>query len=452
VFRSLASDGGLFIPESIEPFAPAEVDALLRAPFVEGSAKILRRLGLSSLTAEVVEDLVAASLDFPLPLRLLEGGSSTAGGDSLAVLELFWGPTLAFKDVGARFMARLMAHLRPEAPRDDGGGTEGLLTILAATSGDTGSAVAHAFFQLPGFRVVVLFPRGQVSAAQQRLFTTLGGNVTSVEVDGTFDDCQRLVKRAFADHDLRQQSPLASANSINVARLLPQTLYYYEMCRQLQAAGEQRPLWVSTPSGNFGNLTAGLYARRLGLPMAQLIAATNRNDVVPEYLAGADYRARPSVRTPSNAMDVGDPSNFRRIEALYGGSDAALRRDLIGARFSDRETLDGMRELHDLYGLTLDPHAAVGYLGLKQALATRPDEARLGVFLATAHPAKFSDVVHRALGEWPELPAELARCMDLPEQVVRLSASSPEASSDRALDDQNYQQLRQILLEACATS
>ncbi len=435
--RSLAPDGGLYVPERLEPFSASEIAALLEAPFVEGGARLLARLGLAELEPRELEDLVRGSIDFPLPLRWLD----EAGDPALGVLELFHGPTLAFKDVGARFMARLMARLRVTG-RLPGGDRQ--LTVLAATSGDTGSAVAHAFHGLDGFRVVVLFPQGQISPAQQRLFTTLGENVTSLAVEGSFDLCQSLVKRAFADPRLRRRVRLASANSINVGRLLPQTLYYYELCRVLERRRRGAELWVCTPSGNFGNLTAGLYARRLGLPIARLVAATNRNDVVPEFLAGGAFSPRPSVSTPSNAMDVGDPSNFQRIQALYP-SDGALRQDLVGARFGDRETLTAMREVYERWGEILDPHAAVGYLGLRRALGERTDATRRpvdGVFLATAHPAKFREVVERAVGTAPPLPPALARCMELPERIVTLSR---DGAAQPGGEDPRYEQLCAVL-------
>ena len=316
-------------------------------------------------------------------------------------------------------MARLLAHFVPPGTRDT--------TVLVATSGDTGSAVAHAFSGLPGFRVCVLYPRGLVTEAQRRLFTTLGGNVTAVAVRGTFDDCQRLARRAFADPDLRRRQPLASANSINIGRLLPQVVYYFHAWAQLSddaKGGERDPdLVVSTPSGNFGNLTAGLVAKRLGLPVSRFVAATNINDVVPRYLRTGRFRPRVSAATISNAMDVGDPSNFARILHLYmgyiGAGDrlAALRRDVAGRAFDDDATRVAMRDVYERTGYLLDSHTAVGYLGLKAELEARGGR---GIVLATAHPAKFAEVVLNAVGVEPPVPAALARGAGRPERIVTI--------------------------------
>ena len=315
------------------------------------SCEVIRTVGVHLFGDEIpaadVEELVSSSLDFPIPLVPI--------GDGVWALELFHGPTLAFKDVGARFMARLCGT-RSRARRPDGD-----TIVLVATSGDTGSAVARAFLDVPGFRVVVLFPDGRISEPQRKLITTLGGNVSSLAVAGSFDDCQRLVKEAFADSELRSRLRLASANSINVGRLLPQVLYYFLAVSQLPP-GSPKPI-VATPSGNFGNLTAGLYAKRLGLPVERFVAATNVNDVVPEYLETGVFRPRPSWRTLSNAMDVGNPSNFERIRALYGGDLEALRADLAGARFTDDEVVAAIGAVHEQHGYLLDPHTAVGWLG-----------------------------------------------------------------------------------------
>jgi threonine synthase len=303
-------------------------------------------------------------------------------------------------------MARLMRPFLERRGRE--------VTVLVATSGDTGSAVASAFHGLDGIEVVVLFPRGKVSVLQQKLFTTLGANVAAIAVEGSFDDCQRLVKRAFADRDLCSRRPLVSANSINIGRLLPQSFYYFHLPAQLGV--ESVPL-VSTPSGNFGNLTAGLFAKRMGFRAGRFVAATNANDVVPEYLARGIYEPRPSVETLSNAMDVGDPSNWARILWLYGGSLERIRRDLAGSAHSDEETLRAMREVYQETGYVLDPHAAVAYLGARRYAADGP-----AVFLSTAHPAKFRETVERALGTPIDLPPALAGVLERPEAFTTIPA------------------------------
>lgn len=421
-----APDGGLYVPERLDRLPEADL-AVLRAQPLHGIAlSVGRRLFGPEVPGEVLAPLLRSALDFPVPLVRIEPG--------VHCLELFHGPTLAFKDVAARVMARLMSRFVSGGARDT--------TVLVATSGDTGSAVAHAFFGLSGFRVCVLYPRGLITEAQRRLFTTLGGNVTAVAVEGSFDDCQRLVRRAFADPDLRRRRPLASANSINIGRLLPQVLYYFHAWAQLPGAGvpgsgaEKRPAGrpdpvVSTPSGNFGNLTAGLIAKRLGLPIRRFVAATNVNDVVPRYLRTGRFRPRASAATISNAMDVGDPSNFARIRHLYRihpgegdgrGEDsvdgmAALRRDVGGHAFDDAATRAAMRDVYERRGYLFDAHTAVGYLGLKAELEAR---GGTGVVLATAHPAKFADVVRDAVGIDPPMPAPLARCAGLSERIVTI--------------------------------
>ena len=406
-----APDGGLFVPERLEPLAARELALLRRLPLTGISSVLGRRLFGSEVPEDELAALLEDALDFPIPLRQIEPG--------LHCLELFHGPTLAFKDIAARVMARLMSRFATAAGQAE-------TTVLVATSGDTGSAVAHAFSGVAGFRVCVLYPQGLVTEAQRRLFTTLGGNVTAVAVAGTFDDCQRLARAAFADRELRRQRPLASANSINIGRLLPQVFYYFHAWAQLPSAplrDAEHPLVFSTPSGNFGNLTAGLIARRIGLPVSRFVAATNVNDVVPAYLQSGEYLPRASAATISNAMDVGDPSNFARIRHLYsGGGDPlnSLRRDLAGRSYDDRATRRAMREVHESRGYLLDPHTAVGYLGLKEELEALGGGT--GVVLATAHPAKFADVIRDAIGIEAPLPPELERCADLPERIIEIPA------------------------------
>lgn len=405
LFAGPAPDGGLYVPERLPPLSPAEVRRLAGCPFPEVALAVARRLLAEDLAQGVLERVVVEALDFPIPLVELD--------ERRFVLELFHGPTLAFKDVGARFMARLMLYVLERR------GTEA--TVLVATSGDTGSAVAQAFHGLSSVRVIVLYPRNRVSTLQRRLFTTLGRNVAALEVDGSFDDCQRLVKRAFADESLRGKRSLVSANSINVARLLPQSFYYFHAHGELSSRGLHEPIF-STPSGNFGNLTAGLMAKRMGLPARRFVAATNRNDVVPHYLETTRFEPRASVTTISNAMDVGDPSNFARILWLYGGSHEAIGRDVLGASYSDPATRDAIRDVYDRTGYVLDPHSAIGYLGGVEARARLGETRTPVVFLATAHPAKFREIVEEVLERELPLPEALAAAAEGDELIHRMRA------------------------------
>jgi threonine synthase len=336
----------------------------------------------------VVEDLARSAFTFPAPLVKLD--------DRISALELFHGPTLAFKDFGARFLARVLALDAGDQPR----------TVLTATSGDTGAAVAQAFHGLPGVRVVVLYPAGRVSPLQERQFATCGGNVLALAVDGVFDDCQRLVKGAFEDAELVARLGLTSANSINIARLLAQTLYYFEVAAQVEG---NAPLVVSVPSGNFGNLTAGLWAQRMGAPISAFVAATNANRVVPDYLDSGTYDPRPSVATLSNAMDVGAPSNWERIFALFGGDHDAMAAALRWGSCTDAETEQTVIEL-DRAGYLADPHGAVAY----QVLRSHLREGEQGIFLSTAHPAKFREALAPALGREIPLPKSLSDLLALP--------------------------------------
>ena len=405
LFRGLAPDGGLFVPETLSPLSAGEVDALRGAGAIRCGLAVARHLLGEELEDEVLESAVREALSFPIPLVPL--------GPRTHVLELFHGPTLAFKDVGARFMGCLMSRLRrPGGPP---------LTVMVATSGDTGGAVAHAFLGLPRTRVVVLFPEGQVSDRQQRQFTTLGDQVLAVAVTGAFDDCQRLVKAMFRDPEARKTLAPTSANSINIGRLLPQIFYYFHAWARLN---RREPLIFSVPSGNFGNLAAGLMARRLGLPAAGFVTATNANDVVPEYLRTGCYEPRASVRTLSSAMDVGAPSNLTRILALFDDDLVRLRGRLSGSAWSDADTRKAMRRVFDEHGYTLDPHTAVGWLALEQALAERPDAH--GVVLATAHPAKFGDIVEEAIGEPVPVPEQLAAGETRPSRFTRIPPSFEE--------------------------
>ena len=415
----LAPDGGLYVPTALPPFTPGELDALRGRPLADVAAALLAPLVADALPAARLRALLADALDFPIPLVTLAPG--------LALLELFHGPTLAFKDIGARTMARLLAALPGEAGSGDGPP----LTVLVATSGDTGGAVAHAFHGVAGTRVVVLYPDGQVSPVQEAQFTTLGGNVTAVAVAGTFDDCQRLVKQAFGRPDLRARARLTSANSINVGRLLPQMVYYAWAVLQLPAGGP--PPVMVVPSGNFGNLVAGLLAWRMGVPVGHFVAATTVNDVVPQYLATGRYLPRPSVSTLANAMDVGDPSNFERMRWLFDDDLAAMRAAVSAAAFDDAAVRAAIAALDRRHGYVADPHTAIGYLGAEAARAVTSEGGATRIVLATAHPAKFREAVEPALGRAIPLPLPLAEAAARPRQITRI-APDPSALG-RLLED-----------------
>jgi threonine synthase len=403
LFAGTAPDGGLYMPERFDPLPAATLEAIRNADdIVEIASMVGAHIFRDEMAAADLAALVKDALDFPVPLAPVS--------DRVWALELFHGPTLAFKDVGARVQARLLHHFTDGTP----------LTILVATSGDTGSAVAQAFHRVPDTRVVVLYPEGKVSDVQEAQMASLGDNITAVAVAGTFDDCQRLVKQAFADDDLRTHVWLTPANSINLGRLLPQVFYYFLLARLPKA-----PI-VSVPSGNFGSLTAGLMAKRLGLPVARFVASTNVNDVVPEYLRSGVYQPRPSIRTVANAMDVGAPSNFERMQAMYGDDIERLRQDVSGVAFEDRRVLAEIRDMYHRTGYLLDPHGAIAWLGLQDALST--DSRALGVFLATAHPAKFREVVEPAIGEPVPLPPALAEALKRPRHSVQLPAEYPALS------------------------
>jgi threonine synthase len=389
VLAGVAPGGGLWSPKPLPTFE--DWPDLLAMDWSGRCAVLMDRLLAGELGRDAVAHAVRSALDFPVPLVPVRPG--------IFALELFHGPSLAFKDFGARFFAAVLDLVRePGRP----------VTILTATSGDTGAAVAQAFWRRPGVRAIVLYPRGRVSALQERQFATLGDNVTALAVEGSFDDCQALVKAAFADAGLAARHGLTSANSINVARLLPQTLYYAEAVAVLRRQGYSDPPVFSVPSGNFGNLCAGLLARAMGLPVAAFVVATNANTTVPEYLDTGTYRPRPSVPTISNAMDVGAPNNWERIERLFGNDLDALRRVLRWGWRSDAATEESLRGLRSL-GYLADPHAAVAYGVLAEHLA--PGET--GVFLATAHPAKFLPVYER-LGIDVPIPESLAALRDRP--------------------------------------
>jgi threonine synthase len=403
VLRGLAPDGGLYMPAEIARHSPQELEDFRGLPFTEVCYRVVRPFAGAELPEDVLWQIVSESINFPVKLVSLS--------PALHVLELFHGPTLAFKDFGARFMARLLGYfVRGESKR---------LTVLVATSGDTGSAVAHGFLGVPGIRVVILYPSKRISEAQEKQFTTLGENITALEVAGTFDDCQRLVKQAFSDVELNKSVFLTSANSISIGRLLPQMFYHVAAYRQLPVASV--PLIVSVPSGNFGNLTAGIFAKRIGLPVARFIASTNANDVVPEYLRSGEFQPRPAAQTLSNAMDVGSPNNFPRLLDLCRGRLEYVQREIWGHGATDDETLAAMRSLHDRFNYIADPHTAVGVLGW-EAYKREHAEPSQGLVLATAHPAKFAEVVMRAIGTAPPLPDRLAAYLQRAKLSLPLSS------------------------------
>ena len=392
VTKGLAADNGLFMPERIEEFRPEFFKHIHQMNFQEISFEVAKKFFGDDIPEKTLKDVVFDTLQFDCPIVKVS--------DSIYSLELFHGPTLAFKDVGGRFMARLLGYFLKGFKRE--------VNVLVATSGDTGSAVANGFLNVPGIKVYVLYPKGLVSEIQEKQFTTLGNNITAIEIDGTFDDCQRLVKSAFLDEELNHHMVLTSANSINVARFLPQAFYYFNAFARLQQLGIHDDLVFSVPSGNFGNLTAGLFAKFMGLPVKRFVAANNENDIVFNYLKTGIYTPRPSVSTIANAMDVGDPSNFARILELYNHSHDNIQYDLVGYRYSDQEIRETMKQVFEEKKYMLDPHGAVGYRALEENLGS--DE--VGVFLETAHPAKFTETVESVLGAGTVvIPEKLAHFM-----------------------------------------
>ena len=406
VVKGLAADRGLFMPEHIGKMPKAFFNNISSMSLQEMSFAVAYMLFGDDIDSDDLKHIVSDTLNFDIPLVKVD--------DARYSLELFHGPTLAFKDVGARFMARLLGHFNRQL------GEDRMVNVLVATSGDTGGAVANGFLGVPGVRVFVLYPSGKVSRIQEAQFTTLGDNITAIEVNGTFDDCQALVKSAFMDKELNSHMMLTSANSINVARFLPQMFYYFYAYAQLMKAGEDLSnIVVSVPSGNFGNITAGLIAKFMGLPVKRFIAANNRNDVVFNYLQTGVYSPKPSVATIANAMDVGDPSNFARILDLYHNSWDAIKAEISGFTYTDEQIANTLAEVYRQRGYLLDPHGSVAYRSLQEGL--RPGE--VGVMLETAHPAKFKSVVDNIIGEDIDIPQRLRAFMDNPKQSVRMPSA-----------------------------
>ena len=396
VKKGLGKHQGLYFPEKITPFS--DIDEVLALPLVERSTKILQHLIGEELPSDLIETIVTTAFQFPAPLQKVT--------DNIHCLELFHGPTLAFKDFGGRFMAQCLANISEGKP----------ITILTATSGDTGAAVAHAFHGINNIQVVILYPKGKISDLQQKLFTTLGGNIHTVAIESDFDDCQHLVKAAFDDPDVRDGLHLNSANSINISRLLAQVCYYFEAIAQLPKEQQDKAVF-SVPSGNFGNLTAGVIAKALGLPIKRFIAATNLNDTVPRYLQTGEWAPKQTIPTMSNAMDVSQPNNWPRIEALI--EQGYISKDLLKGEGVDEEyTQVAMRQLSDL-GYISEPHAAIGYRSLSKSL----EEDEVGIFLGTAHPAKFRETVENVLGQPISLPQPLADSVGKPDFSVDVDNS-----------------------------
>ena len=402
VVKGLASDKGLYMPEVIKPLPASFYNHIEDMSFQEIAYHVADAFFGEDVPAETLKQIVYDTLSFDAPVVKVK--------ENIYSLELFHGPTLAFKDVGGRFMARLLGYfIRKEGQKQ--------VNVLVATSGDTGSAVANGFLGVEGIHVYVLYPKGKVSEIQEKQFTTLGQNITALEVDGTFDDCQALVKSAFMDTELNAHMKLTSANSINVARFLPQSFYYFYAYAQLKKVGKADNLVVCVPSGNFGNITAGLFGKRMGLPVKRFIAANNRNDIFYQYLQTGLYAPRPSVATIANAMDVGDPSNFARILELYKGEHRAVSAEISGATYTDEQIRESVKAVYQETGYLLDPHGACGYRALNEGL--REDE--VGVFLETAHPAKFLDTVEGIIGEQVEIPLKLQEFMKGTKQSIPMS-------------------------------
>ncbi len=391
ILKGLADDGGLFMPEFIPQLDSEFFENLPNLSLQEIGFRVAKEFLGDSISDRDLKQIIDDVLNFEIPaVKISENTYS---------LELFHGPTMAFKDVGARFMARMMSYFSEGKP----------MKVIAATSGDTGSAVASGFFMVPGIEVYILYPKGKVSPLQEKQLTTWGGNIKALEIDGTFDDCQALAKQILSDQELNEKFTLTSANSINIARLIPQSFYYFWAFAQVQKL--KKPIVFSVPSGNFGNLTAGLFAKKMGLPIHHFLASTNDNDVIPQFLESGNYQPKPSKQTISNAMDVGNPSNFERMKTLFSNDVSEFRKEIASYSFSDKETEIAMQKVKEDFDYTLDPHGAVAYLGLetfrKSFDSGNTGKNFVGVLLETAHPAKFVEVVEDVLKEKIMIPEKL---------------------------------------------
>lgn len=400
VIKGIAPDKGLYFPEQIEPLPARFFEHIEDLTDHEIAFNAIHQFVAKEIPNDRLREIIAKVLDFDFPVVEIE--------ENVATLELFHGPTMAFKDVGARFMANCLGYFSEGEKQD--------VTVLVATSGDTGGAVANGFLGVEGVRVVILYPNGKVSDIQERQLTTLGQNITALKVDGTFDDCQKMVKTAFLDEALLEKMQLTSANSINVARWLPQLFYFLFAYKQAKSKGKE--IVFSIPSGNFGNVCAGMVAQRLGMPVKHFVASTNVNDTVPQFMKTEEYNPKPSTATISNAMDVGDPSNFIRIRHLYQDNFDKLKENLSSYSFTDAETRETMKKIYSDSGYIADPHGAVGYLGLKKYQAEHPDT--YGIFLETAHPVKFLDVVEDTIGKTVEIPEQIKKVMDKEKKSISI--------------------------------
>lgn len=408
VIRGLAPDGGLYMPETIHQLPEAFFNNFKEMSLDEIAYVVANTLFGEDIPSEKLKSIVYDTLNFSIPLKKIE--------DNIYVLELFHGPTLAFKDVGARFMARMLGYFNAQDSKQS-------INVLVATSGDTGSAVANGFLNVPGVNVFVLYPKGKVSKLQEAQFTTLGSNIHPLEISGTFDDCQAMVKSAFVDDELNSKLKLTSANSINPARFLPQMFYYFWAIAQLTKLvdADEAPdnIVFCVPSGNLGNICSGLIGNAMGLPVKRFIAANNRNDVFTQYLSTGTYSPRKSVQTIANAMDVGAPSNFARILDLFGNDYSRITSLISGRRYDDEEIASAIKDVKQRTGYLLDPHGATGYLALKESLKS----GETGIFLETAHPAKFKETVQKAIGEEVEIPETLRKFMERQKETVKLPAT-----------------------------
>lgn len=400
IFQGLPDDNGLYMPKEIKQLPADFFQNIHDMPLHDIAYEVAKCFIEDEIPEKELREIVAGTLGFDLPLVEVE--------DNVYALELYHGPTCAFKDVGARFLARCLSYFSRQSDKK--------ATILVATSGDTGSAVASGFLGMKNINVVILYPKGKISKIQEQQLTTLGENITACEVEGTFDDCQKMVKDAFLNLEMKAKFNLTSANSINMARLIPQSFYYFWTYAIL---GEENELAISVPSGNYGNLTAGLLAKKMGLPIKQYIAAANANDIVPTFLRSGNFEPRRSVETISNAMDVGNPSNFFRMNDMFGSDVETFRSELKGYTYSDEETSVTIKNVYTETGYLLDPHGAVGYLGLKDYLK---DNDAVGVFLETAHPAKFLDVVEPIINEKVDIPQRLQDYIDLKKVAIEMKA------------------------------
>lgn len=393
VFQSLPPDNGLYMPEHLPVLSDEFFRTLKNKSFQEISYEVAHALIGQDVPSKDLQDIIEEAVNFEAPIKEVE--------KDVYVLELFHGPSMAFKDFGARFMSRLMGHFLIQKEEE--------IEILVATSGDTGGAVALGFYNIPGVKVTILYPKGKVSPLQEQQLTTLNKNITALEVEGTFDDCQRLVKQAFLDKDLSKKKNLSSANSINIARLIPQTFYYFNAVKQLQEKNINDDILFSIPSGNFGNLTAGLFANRMGLPVKRFVASTNVNDIVPNYLKTGEFKPRSSIQTLSNAMDIGNPSNFERMSALFDQDFKKMNEKISGYSFSDAETKNIIAQVEQQNDYILCPHTAIAYAGLKEELKKTPGT---GIFLSSAHPCKFPNVYSEQLWNKIETPKQVSQLME----------------------------------------